>query len=52
VLADLLGRLAQTAAELAAVADARGGAGQACVQAYGALMQATEASKTTKTSEN
>ncbi len=52
VLADLLGRLAQTAAELAAVADARGGAGQACVQAYGALMQAQETSKTTKPPEN
>jgi hypothetical protein len=52
VLADLLGRLAQTAAELAAVADARGGAGEACVQAYGALMQAQEPSKTTKTSKH
>jgi hypothetical protein len=52
VLADLLGRLAQTAAELAAVADARGGAGEACVQAYSASMQAPEASKTTKPSEH
>jgi preprotein translocase subunit SecD len=52
VLADLLGRLAQTAAELAAVADARGGAGETCVQAYGALLQAPEQSKTPKPSEN
>jgi hypothetical protein len=51
VLADLLGRLAQTAAELAAVADARGGAGETCVQAYGALMQATETIKTPKPPE-
>lgn len=37
VLADLLGRLAQTAGELAAVADARGAAGVACERAYGVL---------------
>lgn len=37
VLADLLGRVAQTAAELAAVADARGAAGAACERAYGVL---------------
>lgn len=37
VLADLLGRLAQTAGELAAVADARGAAGTACEKAYGVL---------------
>jgi hypothetical protein len=37
MLADLLGRLAQTAGELAAVADARGTAGAACEKAYGGL---------------
>jgi hypothetical protein len=37
VLADVLGRLAQTAGELAAIADARGAAGAACEKAYGAL---------------
>jgi len=37
VLADLLGRLTQTAGELAAVADARGAAGSACERAYGSL---------------
>jgi hypothetical protein len=34
VLAELLGRLAQTAGELAAIADARGAAGAACERAY------------------
>jgi len=37
VLADLLGRLAKTAGELAAIADARGSAGAACEKAYGVL---------------
>jgi hypothetical protein len=37
VLADVLGRLAQTAGELAAIADARGAAGTACEKAYEAL---------------
>lgn len=37
VLADLLSRLAQTAGELAQVADARGAAGAACEKAYGGL---------------
>lgn len=37
VLADVLGRLAQTAGELAAIADARGAAGAACEKAYGSL---------------
>ena len=48
VLADLLGRLAQTAGELAAVADARGAAGVACEQAYDALMPEFKASKPRK----
>jgi hypothetical protein len=37
VLAELLGRLASTAGELAAIADARGAAGAACEKAYGVL---------------
>lgn len=37
VLADVLGRLEAAGRELAAVADARGVAGQACERAYGAL---------------
>lgn len=37
VLADLLSRVAQTAGELAAIADARGAAGAACERAYGSL---------------
>lgn len=37
MLADLLGRLAQTAGELAQIADARGTAGAACEKAYGGL---------------
>jgi hypothetical protein len=37
VLADVLGRLAQTAGELAAIADVRGAAGAACEKAYEAL---------------
>ena len=37
MLADLLSRLAQTAGELAQVADARGAAGVACEKAYGGL---------------
>ncbi len=37
LLADVLGRLEAAGRELAAVADARGVAGQACERAYGAL---------------
>lgn len=37
LLADVLGRLEAAGRELAAIADARGAAGQACQRAYGAL---------------
>jgi hypothetical protein len=39
MLADLLGRLAKTAGELAAIADARGASGSACERSYEALKQ-------------
>jgi hypothetical protein len=39
VLTELLGRLAQTAGELAAIADARGASGSACERSYEALKQ-------------